>query len=137
GPRAADVARRDRRRAQGARHHDGHDSRAPVPCGSARGGDVTETKSALGPVRLRGLLGGLVDRETLRESLRPRVLFEEYGLVVLLALLVVGISIAQPSFVAGTNLLNLLQQWAPTGLMAITGTFVIIAGGFDFSIGGI
>ena len=34
------------------------------------------------------------------------------------------------------NLLNLLRQWAPPGLMAVGMTFVIISGGFDLSVGG-
>jgi ribose transport system permease protein len=85
----------------------------------------------------RGTVAAALGSLRSRPGLRPRALFEEYGLVLLLALLVIGISAAQPSFIAGQNLLNLLQQWAPVGLMAITGTFVIIAGGFDFSIGGI
>jgi ribose/xylose/arabinose/galactoside ABC-type transport system permease subunit len=97
--------------------------------------EVNESFEAVAPQR--PTRGGTIASLLARPALRPRALFDEYGLVLLLALLVVGISAAQPSFIAGQNLLNLLQQWAPTGLMAITGTFVIIAGGFDFSIGGI
>jgi ribose/xylose/arabinose/galactoside ABC-type transport system permease subunit len=65
-----------------------------------------------------------------------RRIFQEYGLILVLVVLVAFIAIREPSFVEGQNLLNLLQQWAPLGLMAIAGTFVIISGGFDLSVGG-
>lgn len=64
-------------------------------------------------------------------------LLQEYGLVLVLVVLVAVVAIREPSFVEGQSLLNLLQQWAPIGLMAVAGTFVIISGGFDFSVGGV
>src|ERR1700733_10188623 len=45
-------------------------------------------------------------------------------------------AILDPSFLQVNNLLNLLRQWAPPGLMAVGMTFVIISGGFDLSVGG-
>jgi ribose transport system permease protein len=45
-------------------------------------------------------------------------------------------AILDPSFLQTNNLLNLLRQWAPPGLMAVGMTFVIISGGFDLSVGG-
>ncbi len=66
-----------------------------------------------------------------------RKLLQEYGLILMLAALVAVVAIREPSFVEGQSLLNLLEQWAPVGLMAIGGTFVIISGGFDFSVGGV
>jgi ribose transport system permease protein len=62
---------------------------------------------------------------------------ENFGLVLVLIALIVIITIREPHFASSQNLLNLLQQWAPIGIIAIAGTFVIIAGGFDFSVGGI
>lgn len=62
---------------------------------------------------------------------------ENYGLVLVLIALMIVITIREPHFASQSNLLNLLHQWAPVGIMAIAGTFVIIAGGFDFSVGGI
>jgi ribose transport system permease protein len=66
-----------------------------------------------------------------------RRLLQEYGLILVLVVLVAGVAIREPSFVEGQSLLNLLQQWAPVGIMAVAGTYVIISGGFDFSVGGI
>jgi len=63
-------------------------------------------------------------------------MLQEYGLVLVLVVLVAVVAIRQPSFVEGQSLLNLLEQWAPVGIMAVAGTYVIISGGFDFSVGG-
>jgi ribose transport system permease protein len=62
---------------------------------------------------------------------------QRFGLVFLLGIFVVVIAIRQPSFLDQRNLSALIYQWSPVGIMAVGGTFVIIAGGFDLSIGGI
>lgn len=62
--------------------------------------------------------------------------YARYGMVVGLVVLVVATSIWDPSFLSANNLLNLLRQWAPPGLMAVGMTFVVISGGFDLSVGG-
>ncbi|GAA3316304.1 ABC transporter permease [Arthrobacter ramosus] len=59
-----------------------------------------------------------------------------YGMVLLLAILVVGVSTAESSFLTQSNLLNLALQWAPVAIMAVPMTLVVIAGGFDLSVGG-
>ena len=61
----------------------------------------------------------------------------EYGILFVLVGLFIGISVAVPSFATRDSLLSLLQQWAPVGIMAMAGTFVLIAGGFDFSVAGV
>jgi len=64
-------------------------------------------------------------------------LLQGYGILLLLAALVAAVAIGEPAFLTSRNLLNLLQQWAPIGIMAMAGTFVMIGGGFDLSVGGI
>ena len=59
-----------------------------------------------------------------------------YGMVFALIALILVTTILDPSFLQTNNLLNLLRQWAPPGLMAVGMTFVIISGGFDLSVGG-
>src|ERR1700736_6709832 len=59
-----------------------------------------------------------------------------YGMVLAFIALVVVTAILDPAFLQTNNLLNLLRQWAPPGLMAVGMTFVIISGGFDLSVGG-
>lgn len=60
-----------------------------------------------------------------------------YGMIVVLVVMVIVTIALDSTFLDGSNLLNLLLQWAPVGLMAIGMTYVIIAGGFDLSVGGI
>ena len=59
-----------------------------------------------------------------------------YGMVLALAALIIVTTIFDPAFLTTNNILNLLRQWAPPGLMAVGMTFVIISGGFDLSVGG-
>lgn len=60
-----------------------------------------------------------------------------YGMVLLLVAMVIVTSALDSQFLDSSNLLNLLRQWAPQGLMAIGMTYVIITGGFDLSVGGV
>ena len=69
---------------------------------------------------------------------RPRVsVLRDYGIVVSFIALFVTLSIASPVFFTKVNLLNVVDQSAAVGLIACGGTLVIIAGGFDLSVGGI
>lgn len=61
----------------------------------------------------------------------------KYGMVAVLVVMVIVTIALDSTFLDGSNLLNLLLQWAPVGLMAIGMTYVIISGGFDLSVGGI
>ena len=60
-----------------------------------------------------------------------------YGMVAVLVTMIVVTTVLDSHFMNSTNLLNLLLEWAPDGLMAIGMTYVIISGGFDLSVGGI
>lgn len=63
-----------------------------------------------------------------REHLRT------YGIILSLLFLVVAVDVGDHSFLSRANVVNMLGQWALTGVMAVGMTFVIIAGGFDLSI---
>jgi ribose/xylose/arabinose/galactoside ABC-type transport system permease subunit len=52
-----------------------------------------------------------------------------------LVLVVAGAAAADPRFLSTENLFNLLRQVAPTGIIAVGMTVVIIAGGIDLSVG--
>jgi ribose transport system permease protein len=65
----------------------------------------------------------------------PKV--RDYGIVGALAALFVTLSLASPSFLTWANLTNILDQNIAVGLIAVGGTFVLIAGGFDLSVGAI
>jgi ribose transport system permease protein len=61
----------------------------------------------------------------------------EFGIVIAFAVLFITLTIASSSFLTKTNLLNILEQNAYIGMIACGGTLVIIAGGFDLSVGAI
>lgn len=61
----------------------------------------------------------------------------EYGIVFGGILLAIALTIASPQFLTGSNLSNLLDQWAPAAIMAAGLTLVLIGGGFDLSAGAV
>ncbi len=61
--------------------------------------------------------------------------FRDYGIVVTFLILFVSLSFASNVFFTQTNLLNILDQNAPYGIIACAQTIVIIGGGFDLSVG--
>jgi ribose transport system permease protein len=63
--------------------------------------------------------------------------FRDYGIVVVFVALFVVLSLASPVFFSRVNLLNILDQWSATLIIAVAGTLVLIAGGFDLSVGSI
>lgn len=61
----------------------------------------------------------------------------EYAMVGVLIVVVVVAEIIESKFLNRSNISNILTQNAQVGLVAIGMTFVLIAGGFDLSVGGI
>ncbi len=79
----------------------------------------------------------MVEKSTPSASVQPfsvAVLFERYGLLLFLALLLVVASIASPAFLLPANLLNLLTLAAPLGMVVLGQTFVILVRGLDLSV---
>lgn len=72
-----------------------------------------------------------------RRRLGPLDFIRQYGVLILFAILFVALSLSTPAFLQVTNLLNILNQNAPLAIIAMAGTMVIIAGGFDLSTGAI
>jgi ribose transport system permease protein len=60
-----------------------------------------------------------------------------YGMLFVLVILFIVASIVYHGFLTSQNLTNILSQNAPEGIVAVGMTFVIIAGGFDLSVGAI
>lgn len=73
--------------------------------------------------------------ETLR-GLRPSNLLD-YAIVLSFLALFATLSITSAAFLTSSNILNLLDQSTTVGIIACAGTLVIIAGGFDLSVGAI
>jgi ribose transport system permease protein len=59
----------------------------------------------------------------------------QYGVLVIIAALLIGLSIVSDSFLTPRNLLNILNQSAPLMIIACALTLVIIGGGFDLATG--
>lgn len=61
----------------------------------------------------------------------------DYGIVFAFLALFITLSFGSDVFLTKQNMLNILFQAAPIGIMAAGGTLVFIAGGFDLSVGAI
>jgi ribose transport system permease protein len=77
-----------------------------------------------------------------RAAARPRAsaggtleLLREYMIVVCVVVLFVVLTATSPTFLTSTNLLNVLEQVAPEGIVAFALTFLLIVGEFDISCG--
>ena len=70
-------------------------------------------------------------------SLARLDLLREYAIVVSVVVLFVALSFASDVFLTPRNLLNVLEQVAPTGLVAFALTFLLVVGEFDLSAGAI
>jgi ribose transport system permease protein len=60
---------------------------------------------------------------------------EEHGALIALAVLVAFSALQSETFLKPENLLNILRQVAPIGIIALGMTFVMISGGIDLSVG--
>ncbi|HEY7223683.1 MAG TPA: ABC transporter permease [Micromonosporaceae bacterium] len=67
--------------------------------------------------------------------LLPRV--RQSGILIPFVILFVVLAVSNPRFVKTANLLNILDQQSATVIIAAAGTFVLIAGGIDLSVGAV
>lgn len=72
-----------------------------------------------------------------RFSLGSLAALRDYGIVGAFVALVVAVSFASDAFLTTTNIFNILDQNAAIGIIACGFTLVLIAGGFDFSVGAV
>lgn len=70
-------------------------------------------------------------------SVDLKLIGRKYGIVIVLILMIIGLSIAEPAFLNSTNIFNVLTQSSIFGIMALGLTFVIISKGIDLSVGSI
>ena len=68
---------------------------------------------------------------------RPGVILRDYGIVLSFIALFVGLSLATSTFLTERNLLNILDQSAPLGIITCAITICIVCGIFDLSTGAI
>jgi ribose transport system permease protein len=60
---------------------------------------------------------------------------QQYGIVVICVAMFLVLALTSDVFLTSRNLTNILDQWAVVGMIACAGTFVLICGGFDLSVG--
>jgi ribose transport system permease protein len=66
---------------------------------------------------------------------RRASLLRDYAVLVATVALFVALAVTSDNFLTKTNLLNIVDQQTSLGIIACAGTLVIIAGGFDLSVG--
>jgi ribose/xylose/arabinose/galactoside ABC-type transport system permease subunit len=71
----------------------------------------------------------------MKEMKRTKALISEYFIFVIFIALVVVLTCLKPSFITPGNLVNILKQASINGILAFGMMFVIVAGGFDMSVG--
>ena len=65
-----------------------------------------------------------------------KIMKSEYAVMVLLLVSFACLAMTTPLFLTGSNILNIINRTAATGMVAIGMTFVICTGGIDLSVGG-
>jgi ribose transport system permease protein len=68
---------------------------------------------------------------------RRRVEVRDYGIVIAFLALCVGLALATDTFFTDRNILNILDQSAPVGIIACAITICMVAGIFDLSTGAV
>lgn len=76
-------------------------------------------------------------KQTKQKQIHLDGVMQKLGPFLGLFILVMIVSILNPSFLEPLNILNLLRQVAINGLIAFGMTFVILTGGIDLSVGAI
>lgn len=75
-------------------------------------------------------------RSSRRLSISAGVI-SDFAIILAFVGLFITLALVSDAFFTSRNLLNILDQWSPVMFMALGGTLVLIAGGFDLSIGAI
>ncbi|MDO4616195.1 MAG: ABC transporter permease [Lachnospiraceae bacterium] len=71
----------------------------------------------------------------MKQNRNVKALISDYFIFVIFIVLVVGLTILKPSFIQPGNLANILKQASINGILSFGMMFVILAGGFDMSVG--
>nr|WP_297174910.1 ABC transporter permease [uncultured Agathobaculum sp.] len=71
----------------------------------------------------------------MKKTKSAKALLSEYFIFVIFIALVIILTFLKPSFIQPSNLVNILKQASINGILSFGMMFVIIAGGFDMSVG--
>lgn len=61
--------------------------------------------------------------------------FDEGGALLMLVAMSLLVGVINPTFFSAKNIINVLRQFSYVGIVAVGGTFVLITGGIDLSVG--
>ncbi len=64
-----------------------------------------------------------------------QALISKYFIFIIFLAVVIVLTILKPSFIKPSNLVNILKQVSINGILSFGMMFVIVAGGFDMSVG--
>ena len=67
-------------------------------------------------------------------KVKVRKIFEKYGVVVMLLILVLFFSFRSKSFMTVTNVINISKQVAIMSILSVGMTFVLLTGGIELSL---
>ena len=87
--------------------------------------------------RTEDCLDGSAERRRRGPAVEPYEALRNYGIYIVLALLVIGFSIVAPGFASVTNFILILLQVSVMGILSIGMLFVILSRGIDLSVGSI
>jgi ribose/xylose/arabinose/galactoside ABC-type transport system permease subunit len=68
-------------------------------------------------------------------KLRILVNVQQWGIIIVLVILVLVLGVSSPVFLSGRNIRNILQQVSTLGILSMGMTILMISGGIDLSVG--
>ena len=71
----------------------------------------------------------------MNQKSKAKTLLSEYFIIIIFVALVVVLTLLKNSFMSPANIVNILKQTSINGILSFGMMFVIIAGGFDLSVG--
>ena len=71
----------------------------------------------------------------MNQNNKAKNLLSEYFIIIIFAALVLVLTLLKRSFISPSNIVNILKQTSINGILSFGMMFVIIAGGFDLSVG--
>ncbi len=71
----------------------------------------------------------------MKQNGKTKNILSEYFIIIVFVALVAILTVLKPSFLSPDNIVNILKQTSINGILSFGMMFVIIAGGFDMSVG--
>src|SRR3989304_1977272 len=72
---------------------------------------------------------------TRMKKINIRNVIKNYGIALVLVVIVIILTILRPNFINPANLIEIMRQVSFTGIVAVGMTFCLLTGGIDLSVG--